>query len=111
MITGEYDAAAARAQEALAIAGALADEHLGAEALHVLALVTESQGNEQAHLELTAEGLDLAKVPKVHRTGRRDSSHVVQPPGPPRSEDLARGVIRSLLEGFLVASIVTRALS
>ena len=51
MITGEYDAAFARAQEALGIAGALADEHLRAEALHVLALIHESRGNEQAHLE------------------------------------------------------------
>jgi len=62
MITGEFSAAAARAEEALAIARALADKHLHAEALHVLALVYESQGNEQAHLELTAEGLALAKA-------------------------------------------------
>jgi tetratricopeptide (TPR) repeat protein len=62
MITGEYDAAAARAQEALAIARALGDEHLRAEALHLLALIDESQGNEQAHLELTAEGLALAEA-------------------------------------------------
>jgi tetratricopeptide (TPR) repeat protein len=60
MINGEYDAAAARAQEALAIARALADEHLRAEALYVLALVNDSRGNEQAHLELTGEGLALA---------------------------------------------------
>ena len=60
MITGEYNAAAARAQEALAIARTLADEHLRAEALHVLALINESQGDEQAHLELTGEGLALA---------------------------------------------------
>ena len=60
MIMDEYDAAAARAQEALAIAGALADEHLRAEALHVLALVNLRRGNEQAHLDLTAEGLALA---------------------------------------------------
>ena len=60
MITDEYNAAAARAQEALAIARALADEHLRAEALHVLALTNESRGNEQAHLELTGEGLALA---------------------------------------------------
>jgi predicted ATPase/DNA-binding SARP family transcriptional activator len=62
MITGEYKAADVRAQEALAIARALGDEHLRAEALHVLALVNESRGNEQAHLELTAEGLALAKA-------------------------------------------------
>jgi predicted ATPase/DNA-binding SARP family transcriptional activator len=62
MIAGEYDAAAARADEALAIARALADEHLRAEALHVLALINESRGNEQAHLDLTAEGLALAKA-------------------------------------------------
>ena len=60
MITGEYNAAAARAQEALAIARALADEHLRAEALHVLALINGSRGNEQAHLELTGQGLELA---------------------------------------------------
>jgi predicted ATPase/DNA-binding SARP family transcriptional activator len=60
MITGEYDAAAARAQEALEIAHALVDPHLQAEALHVLALINESRGNEQAHYELTGEGLALA---------------------------------------------------
>jgi predicted ATPase len=60
MITGEYDAAAARAQEALAVAGALADERLRAEALHLLALINGSRGNEQAHLELSDEGLALA---------------------------------------------------
>lgn len=60
MITGEYHAAADRAQEALEIARKLADEHLRAEALHVLALVNGSRGNEQAHLELTGEGLALA---------------------------------------------------
>jgi hypothetical protein len=59
MITGEYSAAAARAQAALEIAGAQADEHLRAEALHVLALISESRGDEQAHLELTGEGLAL----------------------------------------------------
>ena len=60
LITGEYDAAAARAQEALAIARARADEHLRAEALYVLALINGSRGNEQALLELTDEGLALA---------------------------------------------------
>ncbi len=60
MITGEYNGAAAHAQEALAIARALADEHLRAEALHVLALINDGRGNEQAHLELTREGLALA---------------------------------------------------
>jgi tetratricopeptide (TPR) repeat protein len=62
MITGEYDAAAARAQEALAIAEALADQHLRAEALHVLATVNGFRGDAQAHLELTGEGLALAMV-------------------------------------------------
>jgi predicted ATPase len=62
MITGEYDAAAARAQEGLAIARALADEHLRAEALHVLALINGSRGNDQAHLELTGEALALARA-------------------------------------------------
>jgi predicted ATPase/DNA-binding SARP family transcriptional activator len=62
MITGEYSAAAARAQEALEIARALADEHLHAEALHVLALISESRGDEQAHLELSGEGLALANA-------------------------------------------------
>jgi predicted ATPase/DNA-binding SARP family transcriptional activator len=60
MITGEYDAAAARADEALSIAGAVPDTHLRAEALHVLAMINESRGNEQAHFELTAEALTLA---------------------------------------------------
>jgi predicted ATPase len=60
MITGEYDSAFARAQEALGIAGALADERLRAEALHVLALIHESRGNEQAHLEVSGEALALA---------------------------------------------------
>ena len=60
MITGEYNAAAARAQEALAIARALADDRLRAEALYVLALINGSRGNEQANLELTGEGLALA---------------------------------------------------
>jgi len=60
MITGEFSTAAARAQEALEIARALADEHLRAEALHVLALVNGSRGNDQAHLELTGTGLALA---------------------------------------------------
>jgi predicted ATPase/DNA-binding SARP family transcriptional activator len=60
MITGEYDAAAARAQEALEVARALVDPHLQAEALHVLALINESRGNEQAHYELTGEALALA---------------------------------------------------
>ncbi|HKR99339.1 MAG TPA: hypothetical protein VJU79_07475, partial [Candidatus Dormibacteraeota bacterium] len=62
LITGEYDAAAARADEALTIARALGDEHLRAEALYVLAYVNARQGNEQAHLELTAEGLALAEA-------------------------------------------------
>ena len=61
MITGEYGAAAARAQEALAIARALPDDHLRAEALHVLAVISGRRGNEQAHLELTGEGLALAR--------------------------------------------------
>jgi anaphase-promoting complex subunit 5 len=60
MITGEFDAAAARAQEALAIARALADEHLRAEALHVLAIINGFRGDAQAHLELTGEALALA---------------------------------------------------
>jgi predicted ATPase/DNA-binding SARP family transcriptional activator len=60
MITGEYSAAAGRAQEALEIARAHGDEHLRAEALHVLALISESRGDEQTHLELTGEGLALA---------------------------------------------------
>ena len=60
MITGEYKAAAAHAQEALAIARASTHEHLRAEALYVLALINARQGNEQAHLELTGEGLALA---------------------------------------------------
>jgi predicted ATPase len=60
MITGEYDAAAAHAQEALPIARALADGHLRAEALHVLALINESRGNKQAHFDLTGEALALA---------------------------------------------------
>jgi hypothetical protein len=37
----------------------LGDEHLRAEALHVLALIHESRGNEQAHLEVTGEALAL----------------------------------------------------
>ena len=60
MITGEYDAAADRAQEALEIADARVDAELRAEALHVLALINESRGNDQAHYELTGEGLTLA---------------------------------------------------
>jgi hypothetical protein len=60
MITGEYDTAADRAQEALAIACALADEHLRAEALYVLAVVNGFRGDAQAHLALTGEGLALA---------------------------------------------------
>jgi predicted ATPase/DNA-binding SARP family transcriptional activator len=60
MITGEYDAAAGRAQEALAIAQALGDEHLRAEALYVLALINGSRGNVEVELELTGEGLALA---------------------------------------------------
>ncbi|HZE06145.1 MAG TPA: BTAD domain-containing putative transcriptional regulator [Solirubrobacteraceae bacterium] len=60
MITGEYGAATARAQEALAVSRALSDNYLRAEALHVLALINESQGNEQAHFELTGEALALA---------------------------------------------------
>jgi hypothetical protein len=62
MINCEYDAAADRAQEALAIARALGDDHLRAEALYVLAFVNGSRGNEQANLELTAEGLVLARA-------------------------------------------------
>jgi hypothetical protein len=60
MISGDYEAAAARAQEALTLARALAHEHLRAEALYVLALINGRQGNEPAHLQLTAEGLALA---------------------------------------------------
>jgi predicted ATPase/DNA-binding SARP family transcriptional activator len=60
MITSEYAAAAARAQEALDIAHGLADPHLRAEALHVLALIEEIRGNERAHIELTDEALALA---------------------------------------------------
>lgn len=60
MISGEYDSAADRAQEALEIAQAGVDAELRAEALHVLALINESRGNEQAHFELTGEGLALA---------------------------------------------------
>lgn len=62
MISGEYSAAAVRAQEALAIARALSDDHLRAEALHVLAVINGRRGNEQAHLELTGEGLALASA-------------------------------------------------
>ncbi len=62
IINGEYDAAADRAQEALAIARALGDEHLRAEALYVLAFVNGSRGDEQANLELTGEGLVLARA-------------------------------------------------
>lgn len=60
MITGEYASAAVRAQEALAIARAREDEHLVAEALHVLALISGNQGRDDAHLKLTGEGLALA---------------------------------------------------
>lgn len=60
MITGDYGTAAARAQEALAIAGTLADDHLRAEALHVLALINGSRGDERTHADLTAQGLALA---------------------------------------------------
>jgi predicted ATPase/DNA-binding SARP family transcriptional activator len=60
MITGDYEAAEDRTREALEIARALADAELRAEALHVLSLINESRGNEQAHFELTAEGLALA---------------------------------------------------
>ncbi|HEY2201613.1 MAG TPA: AAA family ATPase, partial [Solirubrobacteraceae bacterium] len=60
MITGEYSSAAARAQEALTIARARSDDHLRAEALHVLAVINGRRGNERAHLELTGEGLALA---------------------------------------------------
>ena len=60
MITGDYAAAADRAKEALKIAHALVDAELRAEALHVLALINENRGNEQAHFELTGEGLALA---------------------------------------------------
>lgn len=60
MITGEYAAAAARAQEALRIGRDLCDDHLRAEALHVLALISESRGDEQAHFKLTGEALALA---------------------------------------------------
>jgi predicted ATPase/DNA-binding SARP family transcriptional activator len=60
MITGEYSSAAARAEEALAIALALSDDHLRAEALHVLAVINGRRGNEHAHLKLTGEGLALA---------------------------------------------------
>ncbi len=60
MITGEYDAAATRAQEAVTIARALADVHLRVEALHVLALIEESRGNHRAHFDLTGEALALA---------------------------------------------------
>jgi predicted ATPase/DNA-binding SARP family transcriptional activator len=61
MITGEYARAAARAEEALAIAGVVPDDHLRAEALHVLAVISGRQGNEEAHLDLTAEGLAVAR--------------------------------------------------
>ena len=60
MITGEYDAAAARAQEAVTIARALGDVQLRVEALHLLALIDESRGNHQAHFDLTGEALALA---------------------------------------------------
>jgi predicted ATPase/DNA-binding SARP family transcriptional activator len=60
MITGQYAAAATRGQEALAIARSLGDQHLHAEALHVLALISERRGDAHAHLELTGEGLALA---------------------------------------------------
>ena len=62
MITGEYDAAAGRAEEALAIAGEFADDHLRAEALHVLALINGIRGKYHAHLELTGEALPLARA-------------------------------------------------
>ena len=62
MITGEYSAAAARAQEALAIARALSHDRLRAEALHVLAVISGRRGNEQAHLKLTGKGLALARA-------------------------------------------------
>jgi predicted ATPase/DNA-binding SARP family transcriptional activator len=59
-ITGEYSKAAARAEEALAIARAVPDDHLRAEVLHVLAVISGRRGDEEAHLELTGEGLALA---------------------------------------------------
>ncbi|HET6866384.1 MAG TPA: BTAD domain-containing putative transcriptional regulator [Solirubrobacteraceae bacterium] len=60
MIAGEYDAADSHAQEALVIARARADARLRAEALHVLALINESRGDERAHFDLTSEALALA---------------------------------------------------
>jgi predicted ATPase len=60
-VAPDLDAAAARAEEALAIAHALGDEPLRVEALCAQATVNAYQGNEDALLAIAADGLPAAR--------------------------------------------------
>jgi tetratricopeptide (TPR) repeat protein len=60
-VAPDLDAAAARGEEALAIARALGDEHLRVEALCALATVNSYQGNEEALLAIVDDGLRAAR--------------------------------------------------
>jgi len=60
-VAPDTSAAAARAEEALAIARALGDEHLRVEALCALATVNVYQGNEDELLAIADEGLQAAR--------------------------------------------------
>src|SRR5205807_2502166 len=57
----DLDAAAARAEEALAIPSALGDEHLRVEALCALATVNAYQGNEDTLLAIANHALPAAR--------------------------------------------------
>lgn len=62
LIAGDTAAAAARAEEGLAIAHALDDAELRCQALHVLAGVAANRRDDALTLELTKEGLELARM-------------------------------------------------
>ena len=61
-ITAEYEAATGRAQEALAIARALPDEHLRADALCRLLAIGVYRGDEEAHQSLAVEAQRAARA-------------------------------------------------
>ncbi|MGZ6637117.1 MAG: ATP-binding protein [Solirubrobacteraceae bacterium] len=61
-IAGEYDAARARAHEALAIARGFSDERLLAEALNELLFASIIEGDEETHARLADEAVRAARA-------------------------------------------------
>src|SRR5262249_36380439 len=61
-IAGDYDAATARAQEALTIARRRSDERLSAEALYRLLVISVFVGDLETHAALRKQSLDAASM-------------------------------------------------